>query len=389
MPADLTENIKAFALDLGYSRAGIAPARNFTEYAAEVAGRGEPYAHMAERLCAAGRLEELAPRARSIVVLVWDYARNAFPESLLGKVGRVYQARCYNAPENRVHGARLRLMRDYLERNGCGIVDDVFVPARHSGALAGVTTFGRNNFAYAEGIGSFLIVLPILVDRELAYDEPTLDCACPPNCDACMRACPTGALYAPFHLAPRKCIAHNTFATDPRPGSETYIPPEIREEMGRHVHGCDLCQTACPRNQKRLKAQLPADAFLERLAERFTLADLLAMPDGFYETCVQPIMYNYIQDVKYFRRNAAVAMGNTGDASYVLDLERALADPEPVVRAHVAWALGKLGGDRAAEALKRRLAMEDSGTVRRELEEALRRTAAPTAGEPPTTESNR
>lgn len=371
----LTQEIKEFALDLGYSAVGVTTADSFGDHIAQVRARGDIYDFYEadpRRLLAGAEPRQAMPAARSIVCMAWDYAQKDFPPSLLGKVGRIYQARCYNPPPERINGARYKLMQDFLERQGCQIGRGIFLPERRAGARAGVVTFGKNNFAYAPKIGSFVVLSSIVVDRELDYDEPTLKVKCPPDCTACMDACPTRAIYEPLKLNPRRCIGFNAWWTqDGRPLVTSNIPHEIRAKMGAKVHGCDLCQEACPRNAAKLKAKLPPDPFLVNLAADFSLTKMLEMPEGFLETRVLPIMYNYIKDQKYFQRNAAIALGNLGDPEAIPALARALAGPEALVRGYAAWALGRIGGAKVRAALEARLPGETDAFARAEIAAAL------------------
>jgi epoxyqueuosine reductase len=316
------------------------------------------------------------PEAKSLVVAVYDYATAGFPAELVGKIGRVYQSRCYLAPADRLHGARPRLLRQFLERAGCRVGPwegaRTGVPERQAAARAGVAQFGRNNFACTPGVGTFVIIHTYLVDRELAYDEPSTAIHCPPKCRLCREACPTGALTEDLRLNPRLCVAFNTFTTrGEENGISVYIPREIRAKMGSWVHGCDVCQEVCPKNQRKLKANLPVDAFLAKKASEFDLVSLLRMSDEYYRRVVQPMMYNYIRDQSLFRRNAAIALGNSGDRRVAPALAAALDDPSEVVRAHAAWALGRLGGRRAREALQAARGREAGEKAAREIEEAL------------------
>ncbi len=371
----ITRDIKDFALDIGYSKIGITPADSFQDHIDEVQSRGEIYDYYLadpRQLLQGAQPKKIMPSARSIISLAWDYAQKAFPEPLLGKVGRIYQARCYNAPPDRINGARLPLMMDFLAKMGCEIGKGIFVPERRAGARAGVTTFGKNNFAYTGKSGSFILLSSIVLDKELEYDAPTYSVKCPRDCTACMDACPTKAIYEPLKLNPRRCLAFNAFSTqDERPLVTSYIPPEIREKMGTRVHGCDVCQEACPRNSAKLKEKYPEDPFLVNLAEEFSLTKMLEMPDQFYERTIRPIMYNYIQDKKYLRRNAAIALGNTGDPDHVPVLALAMEDPEELVRGYSAWALGRIGGPRARSILESGLKREHSSPVIDEIKAAL------------------
>ena len=110
---------------------------------------------------------------------------------------------------------------------------------------------------------------------------------------------------------------------------------------------------------------------LERAAD-FSPARLLTMSQEHYEQKVWPLLY-YIrkENRKLWQRNAAVALGNLGDPETVPVLVSALEDPEPLVRAHAAWAVGKIGGKQAKAVLEKRMALEDDGGVRKEIKEAL------------------
>jgi epoxyqueuosine reductase len=175
-----------------------------------------------------------------------------------------------------------------------------------------------------------------------------------------------------MRLNPRRCIAYNTFFTRGEDnGVSPYIPKDIRAKMGSWVHGCDLCQEACPKNAAKLKAKLPVSPYLARKATEFDLEKMLELSDEFYARVVEPLMYNYIRDRALFRRNAAVALGNTGGAAAVPALTRALGDDSEVVRAHVAWALGQIGGPEAKRALEAHLTRETGETAKRETAEAL------------------
>jgi len=362
----LTEDIKEFGLDLGFSRVGITTADSFPGYITELKSRRDMYDWMLE-----GRFQinnadpkETMPSAKSIVVAVYDAFKESFPEKLIGKIGRIYQARCYSTPHTRINGARNQLMRNFLESKGIEVAARLFIPERLSAARAGVTTFGKNNFAIAEGIGSFIIISTFVIDSELEYDQPTVEEKCPPKCTACIDNCPTGALYEPMKMNPRRCVAFYTFG--PR-----YIPPEIRDNMGIWIHGCDMCQEKCPRNQKKLKAKLPHNDFLVKVAQDFELTKLLNLSEEFYIKRVQPLMYNYIREKKYFQRNAAIALGNLGDNVFIPDLKQAMDDPEPVVRGYSAWALGKIGTKNARRILEKSLAREIDESAKQEITAAL------------------
>jgi epoxyqueuosine reductase len=118
---------------------------------------------------------------------------------------------------------------------------------------------------------------------------------------------------------------------------------------------------------------LPASPFLEARAKDFDLVSILRMTDEYYENVIGPILYTHITPAErvVFRRNAAVALGNLGDPAAVPALCEALDDPAEVLRAHAAWALGRIGGSVARSALETRRKSETGMEARREIEEAL------------------
>jgi len=372
----LSEDIKDFALDLGYSKVGITTAESFPDYIAELNSRHEMYGWYIN-----GGFQPLSganPRsvmrsAKSIIAVVLDISKESFPATLVHMIGRHYLSRGYLTPRQRINGARRQLMREFLERNGCQVAQRLYVPERLTASRAGIITYGKNTFAFAHDIGSFILITTFVVDAELDYDEPTLEVKCPDKCTACIDACPTGAIYEPLKMDPRRCIAFNTFTTQDNyvPGVSSYIEPNIREKMGTWIHGCDICQEVCPRNQKRLKAKLPPNEYLGKIASDFKLSRLLNLSDDFYTKRVQPLMYNYIREKKYFQRNAAIALGNSGDPAFVPDLTQAMQDPEELVRGYAAWALGKIGGMQAMKVLESALQREASQFARKEIENAL------------------
>ena len=375
----LTEEIKSYALDLGYSRVGITTADPFPLYAQALEERSQDYDWAIEsglRLERAANPQDRLPGARSIVVAVYDYVRERFPENLVGKIGRLYQSRSYIEPPTRLGGARVQLMRQFLEKKGMQVgrwfLISSGVPDRLAAVRAGVGEFGRNTFICSPGIGTFVIIHTFIVDAELEYDTPAKWMHCPPACRLCIEACPTGAIVADFRLNPRRCITFNHVVNvHGFRNTSPYIDPELRPKMASWIHGCDVCQEACPHNQAKLKAELPVSAFLEETAKHFSLTSLLRMEQEFETKAVAPLLHTYMQDRKYFQRNAAVALGNSGDQAMVPHLAQAMEDPEELVRAHAAWALGQLGGARARQALEASLPRESSAQANKEIRAAL------------------
>lgn len=373
----LSADIKEYALSLGYDRVGITTADKFPIYEQQLTERPQMYRWAIEgnaQLLKSADPRNILPDAKSIVVAVYDYFKQSYPKEVVGKVGRLYLA--YGAaPPYPIHQARYRLLREFLEKQGIQVArGPVGPPARLSAARAGVANYGKNCFAFAEGIGSFIVIVPLVVNAELDYDTPTLEVKCPDKCTLCLDACPTGSLYEPLRMNPLRCIAYNSYAT---PGSflgvgQEVLPKEIREPMGTWIFGCDVCQQVCPRNQPRLKAKLPPNPYLEHVANDLRLDKLLNMSDEYFFNRVLPRL-SYIKQKRYVQRNAAVALGNLGTEESVAPLAQAMQNPDELVRGHAAWALGRIGSGRAKQTLEASLSRETSAYAREEIREALAR----------------
>ena len=366
----LEEQIRQTALDLGFCKCGITSVEPLERVLPEAVSRGG-YDLWLKKFETGVDPKALYPDGESIIVLAYDYVRCDFPRELTEEIGRVYLSRVYLPLPGTEMEQRIRKFEDFLQRSGMNYVPDSnTLLLRPAAERAGVASFGRNNFSYVDGVGSFVTLYGFIVDRKLECDAPTSGCQCPPGCNACVKACPTKALYAPYKLDPYKCVGFSSWVRQ-EGRCHDIIPREMRPLLDRHIHGCDVCQEVCPRNRAVARAALPKDPLLEDIAEHFSLTELLHMPDGFYEKYVHPIMYNYIKDKKYFQRNAAVAIGNTGEKKYIPDLVQELTNPHEVVRIHVVWALGEMKDDTARDAIIRHRETEKSAAVLEEIDFVL------------------
>lgn len=379
----VSSDIKEYALRLGYDRVGFTSAEGFPLYERELSSRLQMYEWAMgdnQRLLRAADPRNAMPEARSIVVAVYDYFKESFPQDMVGMIGRLYLGHGGGTPLP-IPRARYRLLREFLEKQGFRTSrGGVNPPARQVGARAGVTTFGKNCFAFAEGIGSFIEIDTLVIDGELEFDRPTLEVRCPDNCTLCIEACPTGALYEPLRMNPLICVAYNSYAT---PGSflgdgQVVLPMDIRPRMGTWIYGCDICQQVCPRNQPRLKVKLLPNAYTAQVAPYFRLEKLLNMSAEYFRDKVYPLLH-YIKDKRYLQRNTAVALGNLGQEEAIPHLARAMHDPDELVRGHAAWALGRIGGRGAMEALEGSLSAEGSEYARSEICSAVS-ASQPTGG---------
>lgn len=338
------ESIRRKALELGFSNVGFAQARDYPEYEREVRSRldYDPFAQSEDSLLIRlARAKTLHPWAQSVVCATLGFSDIHYPENLLRSVARIYLARIYSPQPGTVHRFQIDALANHIEGLGIRIERDQFcLPQRIACAEAGVVTLGNNNFAYTEQDGSFCVLVTFLVDADLTSnaDIPAeITNACPSDCTICMDACPTHAILAPQRLNLDRCILFNNQRF--QPGAQQ----DIWDKMGLHIHGCDICQVVCPRNKKPLKNVQRKDPFLELLTTEFDLEKILVLDDSYYKHVVEPIMHNYIKDPDIFRRNAAIALGNSGDPAHVPALRAAQDNTDnPFLLEALDWAISRL-----------------------------------------------
>jgi epoxyqueuosine reductase len=232
---------------------------------------------------------------------------------------------------------------------------------------AGLGWIGKNTNLILQGKGSYSFLGEILTDLAIEPDPPARDhCG---TCVRCIAACPTGAILGPRQLDARRCISYLTIE------HRGPIPLELRPAIGTRIFGCDDCQEACPWNRFATPTQDPEFRDAPGQATP-ALIPLLDLDEAAFRARYQGTAILRAKRAG-FARNVAVALGNAGDPRGVPALARALAaDPEPMVRGHAAWALGRLGGEEARLALLQAAALERSTETLTEIHAALEKGAS-------------
>ena len=364
--------IRRYAKELGFDIVGFTSAEPFLRDEAAAIERvrsglmdGLPW-YTEERVHRATHPRALLDGAKSVISLGISYNTgdpDSTPGGSSGKVARYAWGDDYHEV---IKGKLRRFVAGLQERLGTPVktrifVDDGPMNDRAAAERAGVGWFGKNTNIISPGLGSWIFLAQVVTDLELAADAP-LKKTCG-SCVRCIDDCPTGAIVAPYVIDNRRCIS---FLTIELRGP---IPRELRPLVGDWVFGCDICQDVCPVNRKASISKEPA--FQRR--HDFSAPDLIPLLDldqaGFSDRFRNsPIKRAKLEGLQ---RNVCVALGNIGDRSSVPALVGALGNRSALVRMHAAWALGRIGGEEAAAALREALAREVDGDVLEELRLAI------------------
>ncbi|HEX6638983.1 MAG TPA: tRNA epoxyqueuosine(34) reductase QueG [Steroidobacteraceae bacterium] len=338
--------------DLKQELAALAGARGFETLGVAGVDIARDAARL-DRWLAAGLHGEMGYMAR-------HGTRRSRPAELVPGTVRVLSARMnYLPPDARDPGvaladaqsgyvSRYALGRDYhklMRRSLQSLSDDIIARVGPMGyrvfvdsgpvlerALArdaGIGWIGKHTNLIARDAGSWFFIGEILTDLPLPVDAPaSAHCG---SCSACIPACPTGAITAPYRLDARRCISYLTIELH---GS---IPVELRRMLGNRIYGCDDCQLACPWNKFARTAAHPDFKVRHRL-DSSRLSELFAWSEAEFLARTEG---SAIRRIGYERwlRNIAVALGNApATPENAAALAARADDASELVREHVAWA---------------------------------------------------
>ncbi len=216
-------------------------------------------------------------------------------------------------------------------------VDSAPLLERALGAQAGLGFIGKNTLLITPGAGSYTLLGELLLEIDLPRGQP-ISSRCG-SCRLCIDACPTQAIGENHTLDARRCISYLTIE------NRGPIPLQFRRAMGTWIFGCDICQEVCPWNAgPSERGDKNADPELRPRPQqsRPELLWLLDLGAAQFRRFVRRTALRRIGRSQLLR-NVAVALGNIGTAAEVPALCAALVRQPPLVRQHVAWALGEIG----------------------------------------------
>ena len=349
--------LQEWGVQLGFSQIGIAPVDlrdaepGLLAWLAQ--GHHGEMAYMARHGLTRARPAELVPGTLSVITARMDYLpAHKLPASedwthhelqrLQQPTQAVVSVYARGRDYHKVMRQRLQQLSDKLQTELGALGHRVFTDSApvleaELAVRSGLGWRGKHTLVLHREAGSFFFLGEIFVDVAL---EPTPvqseHCG---SCSACISACPTGAITAPYRLDARRCISYLTIE---HAGS---IPLELRPLIGNRIYGCDDCQLVCPWNKFAKRSPLPDFDERHGLGSA-SLVQLLQWDEASFLRCTEGSAIRRIGHARWLR-NLAVAAGNALRQTLSSDDNEALRQAlciwqdheNEVVREHVAWAL--------------------------------------------------
>lgn len=289
--------------------------------------------------------QQVLAGARSVIVLAMNYWQGADAKftggAATGRIARYAWGDDYHDVVSRKLSEVDKFLQQFGGTQKC-YVDTGPLLERDHAARAGVGWHGNSTMLIDPRLGTWFFLAEILTTLELFPDPPQPDrCG---KCERCMTACPTGAITSPHRLDARRCISYLTIEL------KSSIPVELRPLLGDRIFGCDDCLEACPWN--RFAEASRESTFAARSSTvGMALRDYLSLSDEQFHVLFRKSPIKRIKR-RGFLRNVCVALGNVGDATDLPALQRAAADPEPLIAEHAAWAVERIRLRCEAQAVK-------------------------------------
>ena len=270
--------------------------------------------------------ESLLPGARTVVsAALCYYTPGPEPSPGEGRLPRYTWRDAYADLRERLDALGRRLGGAYRV-----LVDANQHVDREGAARAGVGFYGKNTMLITRKHGSWVVLGTLVTDVEIEQ-SPALELDCG-DCRLCIDACPTGALDQPGTLDATRCLSYWTQAPAP-------IPEDYREPLGASVYGCDICQDVCPWNRGIEKRRRNADP--DGVEANVSLADWLRAGEAELARRYDRL-YVPRNDARFLRRNALVALGNTGAPEHAELAEPYVHDDDELLREQAEWALSRI-----------------------------------------------
>jgi epoxyqueuosine reductase len=331
----MESRIREKALELGYEDCGIIKVGALAGYREKLEERISRVP-MGENIY--GSFRNFAdpsaanPEIKSIVVAIVPLYRYNVPDEFEGVYGKAYMF------DNRVDKdapffRKRKEFASFIESLGfkctLGHGHGIPAPARWAAYQAGLGIIRRNNFFYTRN-GSHVRIEMFAIDQELELIRNVKLKDCADNCGKCIEACPTRSLCAPYTMSMVGCIS---FQTNLSANMGMGVPtPEMTNQIGGRLYGCDLCQDVCPFNRSKW---VGAEEFpgLEALVPAMRPEKIMTMSyDEIGRTLAPKYWYIKPENLWKWKLNALTVMMNGYRSEYDEAIKLGLEDPHQTVR---------------------------------------------------------
>lgn len=370
-PASLKQKVIDYAGSIGIDKIGFASADPFLELKDRLykhrelgfeSGFEEP--DIEKR----AHPELTLPEAKSIIAIAIAYPSKIqeAPKSEPGEYRGMVSRAAWGIDYHHVLRKKLKQLEEFITKERPGsrcesMVDTGGLSDRAVAERAGLGWIGKNTNLITPEFGSWVYLGEMITDIPFPPDSP-IEEGCG-DCTLCLDHCPTGAFEQPGQLNSQKCLAFLTQV-------KHFIPDPYREKIGNRVYGCDTCQQVCPKNRKvnfTHQAECQPDPGLAKPL----LKPLLTIGKKEFQQKFGPTASAW-RGKKPLQRNAILGLAHFKDQTAIPELIDLLKkDERPVIRGTAAWALGKIGGKEAKEALEMAKNVEKDEEVQKEIEKGL------------------
>lgn len=269
-----SEEIKQFALSLGFDACGICCAKN--------SGQETKYLDWISQNCHADMTylernidKRLDPRllvdnAKSVICVALNYyPREKMPDNVPQFAYYAYGEDYHDVVKTKLNQLFNFIKLTYPDVSGRAFSDSAPVLERFWAAQAGIGFVGKNSLIIIPNKGSYFFLGELIIDLELDYDNPiSQNCG---NCTRCIDSCPTKAIEKPYRINANRCISYQTIE------NKNEIAPDVVSRLNNNVYGCDICQKVCPWNRfakpHNTPDFIPSESFLSLNMEKLSKMD--------------------------------------------------------------------------------------------------------------------
>lgn len=281
----------------------------------------------------------LLKKAKSFIVLGFPYPMIEFAGDYKSFSGRIaayaripdYHVTLETKMAELVERIRMIIGTDFFFRS---YSDSSPILEKELAVEAGFGWIGKNSCLITPEFGSFFLLSEILTNLEFGHQENQITDHCG-KCSKCIQACPTKCILVDRTISANRCISYLTIE------HKGVIPAEYRSSIGSNIFGCDICQLVCPWNQNLISfATHPIAGSVDSLPDLLPMKENISISEVEFSTKFSRFPVARGKRARLLR-NIATSAGNDRSTDLQLLITAARREKDPLIRAHLYWAIGK------------------------------------------------